>query len=161
MAMLWRTSATTHARCKPISATRISSTPCAIQSCHLLGSRISGGDYRPRWSDYHTLSCQYQITDSRSPPRARLSDRFVSTSGGFDGGLKNFLRFCVGGNLRAGKPLTAPGVSFPDPSLCFLGTHARHRQPPCHQCGCRRHQRRSDLRRDRAAPRRACCAGNH
>ena len=38
----WPTRATTRGRCRPIWATRISSTRCATPSCRPIGSRISG-----------------------------------------------------------------------------------------------------------------------
>jgi integrase len=43
----WPIRGTIHAPCRPTWGTRISSTRCAIPSCHRIGSRISGGERMP------------------------------------------------------------------------------------------------------------------
>ena len=55
VALRWRTRATIRGRCRPISGTGISSTPCAILSCRRIGLRTSGGSgtvCRARWRSW-------------------------------------------------------------------------------------------------------------
>ena len=76
----WPTRATIRGRCRPTSATRISSTRCATPSCRPIGSRISGG-----------ADCRLQELDGATRPlRLRCRRGMEATSGrGMEAGTRH------------------------------------------------------------------------